>query len=163
MQRPLGIWTNIAIVKLLMPLIVPRFGGPVKVKMVNIRTHFFYQLFKFAIFWENSRTLLPVYSTTKHWIVYKSYRIVEGVTLSDSRRSFDRFALKPLHYIIRCWATFIRFYYWTTSSRPISNILHIKAITELRHFHTLLTERRELTPVTIALVNKHHALSGEFI
>lgn len=57
MQRPLGIWTNIAIVKLLMPLIVPRFGGPVKVKMVNIRTHFFYQLFKFAIFWENSRTL----------------------------------------------------------------------------------------------------------
>jgi hypothetical protein len=26
-----------------------------------------------------------------------------------------------------------------------------------------LTERRELTPaVTIALVNKHHALSGEF-
>jgi hypothetical protein len=50
MQRPLRIWTNIAIFKLLMPLIVPRFGGPVKVKMVNIRTHFFHQLFKFAIF-----------------------------------------------------------------------------------------------------------------
>ena len=113
-------------------------------------------------FFENSRTLhLCIVLPSTGWLI--SYRIVEGVTLSDSRRSFDRFALKSLHYIIRCWATFIRFYYWTTS-RPISNILHIKAITELRHFHILLTERRELTPaVTIALVNKHHALSGEFI
>lgn len=134
MQRPLGIWTNIAIFKLLMPLIVPRFGGPVQVKMVNIRTHFFHQFFKFAISFWKFKDSLPVYSTTKHWIVYKSYRIVvEGVTLSDSRRSFDRFALKPLHYIIRCWATFIRFYYWTTS-RPISEHITYKGDHRVKAF-----------------------------